>query len=45
MKKNWKRRIINGLVVIVVVVGLALLAHALTANFNFIELIKGMHGG
>ena len=45
MKGNWKRISINGLYVILVVVGLALLMHVLANSFNFVELIKRFHGG
>ena len=45
MKKNWKKLVANGLVVVVVIAGLALLAHVLVSNLNLVELIKHMHGG
>lgn len=45
MKRNWKKIAINGVIIIVVVVGLALLAHVLVNNFNMVEFIKAFHGG
>ncbi len=45
MKRNWKRLTINGLIAILVVVGLALLAHVLVNSLNIVEMIKRLHGG
>ncbi len=44
-KRNWKRLTVNGLIAVLVIVGLALLAHVLVNSFNIVELIKRFHGG
>jgi hypothetical protein len=43
--RNWKRLAVKGLITILVVGGLALLAHVLVNSFNIVELIKRFHGG
>ncbi len=45
MKRDWKKIAINSAIIIVVIVGLALLAHVLVNNFNLVEFIKAFHGG
>jgi hypothetical protein len=45
MKRNWKRLTLNGLIAILVVIGLGMLAYMLVNSFNIVELIKRFHGG
>ncbi len=44
-KRNWKRLTLNGLIAIIVIVGLGLLVNVLVNSFNIVEFIKRFHGG
>ena len=40
-----KNKIITGLMVIVVIIGLVWLAQVLVGNFDIVQLLKTIHGG
>ena len=40
-----KKKIITGLIVIVVIIGLVWLAQVLVSNFDIVQLLKTIHGG
>jgi hypothetical protein len=45
MKQETKKKIVNAVIVIVVIVALFLTANWLVSNINIAELLKQLHGG
>jgi Na+-transporting methylmalonyl-CoA/oxaloacetate decarboxylase beta subunit len=44
-EKDGKKKVVTAVIVIIVIVGLFVIANFLVANFNFVEMLKKLHGG
>ena len=42
---EMKKKVVTGLIVIVVILGLIWTAHVLVSNFDILQFMKSLHGG